>query len=304
MNYPMIAAELARARIMAEPAAAIAWLDAMAPRIFGSNVVVNVAGRENSAPDRRMGIVGDPMLEHIKRDDWDRGARPIADTGVAVLEIEGALVPKGKWSGQYCGETTYEWIEAAAMAAKDDPAVRGVILEVDSPGGAVDGCFEALATLAELADAKPVIAILTPKACSAAYLLACAARTIVIPATGCAGSIGAIGMHIDMSGAMEKAGVRITPIFSGARKNDWSPFAPLPDDVRARAQGEIDDVREMFARAVAAARPGRLDFDAAMATEAAVYYGADAVANGLADVVAMPRDAVRAFVEEIGRTAN
>ena len=291
--HPRIVAEIQRHPLMAEPGAALDWINALKPRLFGSQVTVFM-------PEREAGVAGDPIRRQMNRAEGWMDARPIGDSGVAVLEIEGALVPKGKWSGMYCGETSYEWIGAAADAALENEAVKGVIYEVDSYGGSVAGAFDCAARLKRLSDAKPTMAVLTDSACSGGYLLASQARTIVAPATGDIGSIGVIMLHFDFSRMADEEGVTITPIFSGARKNDFSPFAPLPEDVAARARERIDRDRNRFADTVAAARGPRLTRQAALATEAEVFPADEALAAGLIDAIAHPHEAVAAFVDEIG----
>ena len=75
-------------------------------------------------------------------------------------------------------------------------------------------------------------------------------------------------MHADLSGQLSDAGVTVTLIHSDAHKVDGNPYAPLPDPVHARIQGEIDSIRTLFAQTVAAGRGRRLTADAALATEA------------------------------------
>ncbi len=99
------------------------------------------------------------------------------------------------------------------------------------------------------------------------------------------GSIGVVVLHADMSGQLDQDGVRVTLIHSGRHKVDGNPYTPLPEAVRGDIQREIDVLRFLFAETVAAGRAGRLSEEAAMATEAATYRGADAVAAGLADEV-------------------
>ena len=90
-------------------------------------------------------------------------------------------------------------------------------------------------------------------------------------------------MHADLSGQLDQDGVRVTLIHSGQHKVDGNPYAPLPEGVRDDIQREIDVLRFLFAETVAAGRAGQLSQEAAMATEAAIYRGTDAVAAGLAD---------------------
>ena len=69
---------------------------------------------------------------------------------------------------------------------------KGVVFEVDSFGGELAGAFETTDLIARLSAEKPTLAILTDHTLSAAYLLASAARQIIIPEYGRAGSIGAL----------------------------------------------------------------------------------------------------------------
>ena len=120
---------------------------------------------------------------------------------------------------------------------------------------------------------------------SAGYALASQADRILLPRTGAVGSIGVVVMHAELSGQLDQDGVRVTLIHSGRHKVDGNPYEPLPAEVRGDIQREIDVLRFLFAETVAAGRTGKLNQDAALATEAATYRGADAVTAGLADEV-------------------
>jgi signal peptide peptidase SppA len=297
MNYPQVAAQLFNRPLLAHRGHAQALAQSLAPRIFSGNVAFG--GSWNA------GIVGEPIRDER---DWDgnrvfQGPRLIEGTPVAVIEAEGALVSKGKWTGALCDATSYEGINAQVTDCRRNKDIAGVILEVDSFGGSVAGAFSCAESIYRLSQEKPVLAVLTDHACSAAYLLASAATGIVIPATGLAGSVGVIMLHADFSKAYDKAGIVITPIFSGAHKDDYSPFRALDEDVYNKAKAEADTVRDMFVETVARFRAGRVTAKQLMATEADTYLGADAVTAGLIDEVADPLDAAQAFVSEISRKA-
>ena len=150
--------------------------------------------------------------------------------------------------------------------------------------------------IAQLSAEKPTIAILTDFAYSAGYLLASAARQVVLPETGGAGSIGVIAMHADFSAQLKNKGVKVTLITSGAHKADGHPAAPISNEVLARAQASVDATRNLFATAVGKYRGARLTKDAALATEALTYRGEDAVAAGLADGVGRPSEMFDHFI--------
>ena len=155
--------------------------------------------------------------------------------------------------------------------------------------------------MARLSAEKPTMAILTSNACSAAYLLASQARRIVMPEFGYAGSIGAVVMHVDFSAALTEAGVKVTMIQSGAHKTEGNPFEPLSVEVVDRIRAELDQVRTRFAEVVGVGRGKTLTAQAALATEAQVYSGREAVSLGLADALGDPHEAFAAFRAEISR---
>lgn len=248
----------------------------------------------NGRPSDVMGKIGDP-LRHMTSD-----RRIYTQVGpVAVIPVEGTLVHKGKWIGQSSGQTSYEGLQAQIERAREDDSVRAVVLEVDSAGGQVAGAFETARMMQQLSAAKPTLAILTDFALSAGYLLASQARRIVMPDTGSAGSIGVATLHADMSQKLEKEGIRVTLIHSGAYKVEGNPVTPLADEVRARLQARVDATRDLFAAAVEQGRGNRLNRAAALATEAQIYQGEDAVRAGLVDGIIDPQAAFRAFVKSV-----
>ncbi|MCT4334290.1 S49 family peptidase [Paracoccus sp. YLB-12] len=220
-----------------------------------------------------------------------------------MIAIAGTLVHRGAWIGQSSGLTSYEGLAAQIDAAVHDSAIRGIALEIDSFGGEVAGAFDLADRIRAARNTKPVHAFLAEHALSAGYALASQADRITLPRTGAAGSIGVITMHTDMSGVLAQKGVAVTLIHAGARKADGNPYAALPEGIRERLQAELEDLRILFAETVAAGRGTKLSKDAALATEAAVFRGAAAVEAGLADAVADPRAAFRAFTESVNRPA-
>ena len=107
--------------------------------------------------------------------------------GIALIPIEGTLVHKGAYVGAYSGRTSYEGLQAQVLRAMRNPAIKGVVFEVDSFAGELAGAFETADLIARLSTEKPTLAILTDHALSAGYLLASAARQIIIQNTGAPG---------------------------------------------------------------------------------------------------------------------
>jgi signal peptide peptidase SppA len=206
-----------------------------------------------------------------------------APTGIAVIPIIGTLVRRTLGLDPMSGFTSYAEIGGMVDAAVADPNVEGILLDIDSPGGEAGGVFE-LGEQIRAADAvKPVWAIASDAAFSAAYAIACGASRVAVTRTGGVGSIGVIAMHVDQSVRDAQEGYRYTAITAGDQKNDFSPHEPLDQNATARLQAEVDRLYGMFIDHVAAMR--KLDRQAVKATEAGVYFGSDAVTAGLADAV-------------------
>lgn len=212
-----------------------------------------------------------------------------------MIEIAGTLVHRGAWIGQSSGLTSHEGIAAQLQAALADPGVRGIALDIDSFGGEVAGAFDLADRIRAARAQKPVHAFVAEHALSAGYVLASQAGRIILPRTGAVGSIGVVALHTDMSGALDQKGIAVTLIHAGSHKVDANPYQPLPEAIQDQMQRELDVVRFLFAETVAAGRGDRLTQSAALATEAAVFRGADAIAAGLADDLADPVTAFHTF---------
>lgn len=212
----------------------------------------------------------------------DHGGYRVTAQGVAVISILGTLVNRGAWVGASSGLTSYEGLVHQLKEARKDTAVRGILLDMDTPGGEASGAFEVPDLIRDIRKQKPVFAFAGDMACSAGYAIASAANEIWTTRTGLVGSIGVVLVHMDRSAAMEEAGLKPTIIRSGARKVDGNPYEPLPKAVRDRLQAEADGLRETFIETVVAGRPG-LSADAVRNTEAAVFTGAQALSANLVD---------------------
>lgn len=234
------------------------------------------------------GVTADARLAYREDGDWSpEGSKPehlvtIAD-GVGYVRIHGPLFPRYDIYTWWFGGTAYDVITAAVGMLAADAGVAQIVLDIDSNGGRVQGCFECSRAIAAARASKPITAYVNDAGFSAGYALACAASRIVITDTAGVGSIGVIGTHVDFSRMLESAGVKYTLITSGEKKADLSPTAPLSDRARAELQDEINRLGELFFALVAEHRG--LDADAIRALQAGTYYGPAAVSAGLADEV-------------------
>jgi signal peptide peptidase SppA len=218
--------------------------------------------------------------------------------GVAVIPVEGTLVQKLGTLRPYSGMTGYDGIRQNFLMALDDPDVRAIALDIDSPGGEVSGCFDLVDTIHAGRGEKAIWAILDESAYSAAYAIASAADKIIVPRTGGVGSIGVIWMHVDWSRALTEAGLKVTFITYGDHKADGHPEIPLDKDMAQRFQAQIDAMGDLFVETVA--RNRNIAASKVRDTQAATYLGASGVSLNLADAVMAPDAAFRSLLAEIG----
>jgi signal peptide peptidase SppA len=215
--------------------------------------------------------------------------------GVAIIPVQGILVHGCAWWGW--NETDYGSIGEKMLAALEDSEVRAIALHINSPGGEVAGCFDLADMIYAMRGTKPIWAILDESAFSAAYALACCADRIIVPRTGGTGSIGVISMHVDITAALEKFGIKVTTIQFGDQKSDSYPTTPLSDAARERFQSDVDLMGEMFVDLVARGRG--IAASKVRGTQAGCFLGAAGVTAGLADEVLSPDEAFVSLREEI-----
>ena len=219
--------------------------------------------------------------------------------GVAVIPVQGTLVQKLGKLEPYSGMTGYDGIRANFSLALEDDTVDAIVFDIDSPGGEVSGIFDLSDAIFGARGIKPIRAILTESAYSAAYAIASACDKIVVPRTGGTGSVGVICMHVDFSKALSAAGINVTMIHYGDRKVDGHSEIPLSTEALKRFQADIDEMGELFVSTVA--RNRKLSVQAVRDTQAATFLGQAGVDVGFADAVASPDEAFLSLLNELGR---
>ncbi|WP_110947423.1 S49 family peptidase [Pseudomonas bohemica] len=285
-NYPHLAQKLFNVPLAITPQKAEIVMAALADR-FGLARLFHADGRVVALDDWD-GDIGDPA---------ESRAYEVVQ-GVAIIPVTGTLVQKLGTLHPYSGMTGYDGLRACLSMALDDKKVKAIVLDIDSPGGEVAGCFDLADSIFKARGKKPIWAILTESAYSAAYALASACDRIVVPRTGGTGSVGVICMHVDMSKALGSAGVNVTLIHYGARKADGSDSQPLSKEAMARYQSDVDAMGELFVSTVA--RNRRLSVSTVRGTQATTFLGADGVEIGFADAVMAPDEAFRSLLAELG----
>jgi signal peptide peptidase SppA len=257
----------------------------LASRLFGTPLLIHRPKLDVilSVVGQRIGMADVPALPPVDMAAFQRPPLTTAPEGIAVIPIHGSLVKRSLGLETASGLTSYGEIAVMLDTALADPMVSGILLDIDSPGGEASGSFELARRVREVAAVKPVWAVANDAAYSAAYAIAASAQRLFVTETGGVGSIGVIALHVDQSVKDAKDGYRYTAITAGAHKNDYSPHEPLSDTAKNELQDEVDRLYALFTEHVAVMRG--LDIASVRATEAGLYFGSNALTQGLADGV-------------------
>lgn len=193
---------------------------------------------------------GDPMAKY-------RGGQLSISGGIATVDISGALVNDTSLFGQFIasvfGGTLTPELNANLETVKKDDSIRGVFLEINSPGGEVAGTERAAQLVREIAAIKPVIAHVSGLAASGAYWIASAATKIVADGkTVQVGSIGTVAVVKDSTERDTRAGIKTIQVVSSQspkKRPDFNTEAGI-----AILQEWVDALAAVFVEAVAVNR--------------------------------------------------
>jgi protease-4 len=165
---------------------------------------------------------------------------------------------------------------------RESTAVKGVILAIDSPGGTTAGGEAIFDEVRKLAAEKPVVAQVGTLAASAGYMIASASDHIVARKSSIVGSIGVLVQFPDITGLMDKVGVKLEEVKSSPLKAEPSPFNPTTEEERAMLRSMIMDSYDWFVGLVDERRPLTRSEVTALA-DGSIFTGRQALQNKLVD---------------------
>ncbi len=207
-------------------------------------------------------------------------------SGVAVLDVEGPLAKRMSTVNAVCEGTSTNRVADFFSQALADPEVKAIVLNIDSPGGAVDGTMDLARAIHAARGKKPIVALADGMACSAAYWIGAAAdRFYLANATTLVGSIGVVATHVDQSRALDKAGITVSEVTAGKFKRVTSSLQPLSEDGRAFLQEMVDDICTFFVNDISNFRNVPVEQVLERMAEGRVLMGGKAIEAGLADGV-------------------
>ena len=228
--------------------------------------ILDIAARQNAPPEAVAAKLGRELQNSYRLEMRD---------GIAVLPVVGPLFRYANLFTQVSGASSYELLAKDFTQAVENPDVKAIVLNIDSPGGEVNGCAEFADMIHEARGVKPIIAYASGDAASGAYWIAAAADEIVVSKTSALGSIGVVGVYRGNKG---EDAVEVVSSQSPYKRLD-----PDTDDGRARLQKRIDAMADVFVDAVAKYRGVASSHVQNHYGSGDVFIGDAAVKQGLAD---------------------
>ena len=205
---------------------------------------------------------------------------------VAVIPLHGSLI--NRFNSSWTFITGYKFIRNAINMALEDSEIETIVLDVNSNGGEVCGCFEIANFIKEAKNTKPIHAVVDGSCYSAAYAIASACSTITTTPSSGVGSIGVVAVHASYEKMLDNEGIVVTIIQAGDKKTDGTPYKNLTDSAKTDIQQRVNENYAEFTALVADNR--NLSVDDVIKTQAACYTAKDAMELGLIDAVTMSVD--------------
>jgi protease-4 len=176
---------------------------------------------------------------------------------------------------------------------RDDPSVKGFVVAINSPGGAVGPSQSIYSELKRLRDAdeRPVIASIGGIGASGGYYVALGADSIFALPGSLTGSIGVIMELPNVGGLMEKVGVRMQVVKSAEHKDIGSPFREMSESDREVLGAMVEDVYQQFLEVVSTERKQDVEHMQPV-VDGRVVSGRQALQAGLIDRLGNINDAV------------
>ena len=262
----------------------------VASNVIGSKLIKqNKTETSSIVKDMFSSVSGDSNIELPNKDF------------VGVINIEGEIGASS--SNSLTSDSTYnhdfylKYIEKMEKSEKN----KGILLYVDSPGGAVYESDEMYLKLMEYKEKtkRPIWAYFASQACSGGYYISMAADKIYANRNCWTGSIGVIVSLTNCKKLYDKLGIKEIDITSGKNKAMGSQGLELTKEQRGILQSLVDEAYDQFVGIVADGR--KMDKSAVKKiADGRIYSAKQAKEINLVDEVGSLKDEKKAFAKEAG----
>ena len=238
-------------------------------------------------------IIKTQVLDSLLPNESDSS---VTGNKVAVIPIHGTIAHRMNIMNSVSGGISTEALGKQFETFSDDPNISTIILDIDSPGGAVSGVEELGNQIFAARDKVHIVASANSLAASAAYWLGSQAHEFVVTPSGEVGSIGVIAVHESVFRAKETQGRDITVIKAGKFKADTSPLEPLSEEAHAFIQERVDERYDTFVSTVAKGRNVSTDTVINKFGEGRIVGAKSALSKGMVDGIETLSETISRFV--------
>jgi protease IV len=242
-------------------------------------------------------------------DQWleDSFSEDIIEDGIptekiAVLEVNGVIQDVGEDVTSLFENVGYQHRKFLQMIeeAGEDPAVKGIILKINSPGGGVVESAEIHKKLQELKEKyeKPIYVSMGTMAASGGYYISTVATKIFAAPDTITGSLGVIMQGINYSELAEKYGVKFETIKSGPYKDIMSPAREMTEEERAILQSMVNNAYEGFVQVIKDGR-NMSESEVRQIADGRIYDGRQAKKLNLVDDLAYFEDVIEQMKKDL-----
>lgn len=207
---------------------------------------------------------------------------------IGVVEVQGVII-----DGRH--------IVRQLAKYRKDPSIKGIILRINSPGGAVAPAQEIYTEVLKTRKEKKIIASMGSLAASGGYYIASPVHLIVANPGTLTGSIGVIMASSNIQELMDKIGLKPQVIKSGEFKDTGSPMRPMSPKEREILQKVVDDVHQQFVEVIAKGRNMPIE-EVEKLADGRIFTGRQALALNLVDQLGSFEDSVDLLADMLGMT--
>jgi len=205
---------------------------------------------------------------------------------VAVIPIQGVIAKKMNLFLQISGGVSTQLVGRNIKEALADDSIKSILLDIDSPGGTVDGTQELADIVFAGRNKKPIVAYSDGMIASGAYWIGSAAHKMYISGdTIDIGSIGVVASHVDYSEYEKQIGVKTTEIYAGKYKRIDSYYKPLTKEGKQYIQDQVDYLYSIFVDQVAKQRGVSSEIVLKNMADGKIFIGQQASTAGVVDGV-------------------
>jgi protease-4 len=198
-----------------------------------------------------------------------RGVLRAGGERIGVLEIEGVI-------------SESKDVMKSIIKFKEDDSIKGVVLRINSPGGAVGPTQEIYREVVKLKDKKPVYVSMGSLCASGGYYIASAGQKLFANPSTVTGSIGVIMQLTMLEHLIEKLGIQMTTIKAGQFKDAGTPFREMTSEERGYFNNIVESIHTQFIKDVATGRKMDVEKTRKLA-DGRVFTGTQAKELGLVD---------------------